>query len=744
VADVTGQIQNRSTDRVSFETASDPRGSRVFIGAPDYRVFVWGVEITQDVLSIQVSNQIDENLSTATVTLANDNEKWVVPNALNLVSVDVLPDELTLPSGDNALSTMSPTGTNTQELRVGMVTPISFAKKKRENFLTAITGGAASASDASLALVKQFSNSKNFPFIPGRPMIQMGDPIRIFLKNPWAIARSDVNLQGPTTTGEVVSGPPGSQEEWYFAFTGYIGVATEAVEAETNKSNIVLACEDIRRLLRYMRTTTSPNVFNFNAFPSIPDASAKDLLKRVAGDSILVSGNQAMQAGMRLVNTGADDQPGLVDFLLFGDTNLEAQGFIAQQQQNGLQVGGLLGFNRNSRTVLLLNGNSGPDIEQQVSDVMDRIYPKLTESDVDRYGADWSLGANPATAPEPNHLYVILPDKTGFAPAGTDGSADFFWPYDFLMRIDYFTEFRSRLDIINEFVKNIDSTWYTTPKGDIVVEFPLYDALPFNFNTPWKQTLQLHDEYERFASSEDDRLIKTLTIAQASPVPGLNSTGFPPINIGRHFNPELAARFGIREQRDSRPFKYSEDNAASSANTLAALWQNLANADAYRLEGLEMTPNFRAPIARPYFFEHRNIIGFARGIHHQISWATLCKTVYDLVYMRQFDPGVGTWTKLGGGFGWNWINSPGVGGDDDVIGSVGPRRLITSQKTSDPMADQIDQFLQTIGPREEATVSNQDLTRLRQISQDLRGETDPTRQQALSDEASGIIGKIRY
>lgn len=767
MADVTGTIRDQANERVSFQAKSDARGSRVFIGAPDYRVFVWGIDVTDDVVAIQISHQMDENVSTATVTFANDNEKWVVPNALNLVPLGSIPDELTLPSSeDTPLHLAAAVGTNTVPRRVGQVTPIAFAKQKRDNFIHAISGAKEATTSAFADLLRQFQSSRIFPFIPGRPMLQMGDPIRVFLKNPWAIARSDVNLQGPAPEGAVSVGPPGSQEKWYFGFTGFIAVPTENVEAETNKSNIICMCEDIRRLLRFMRTTTSPNVFNFNAVTDVITArDAKELLKKIAGDAILVNASNAMSAGMTLVNTTpgptstsipgvtsgpGDGPPGVIDFLLFGDTGgIEALGFTVNKKQEGAQlIAGVLGFNRNDRTVALLSGNAGAEIEQALSDLMDKIYPELTEDQVDLYGADWSLGANAEVAPEPNHLYIILPDSAGFAPPGQKGADQFFWPYDFGMRIDYYIEFRSRLDVINEFVKNIESVWYTTPKGDIVVEFPQYDALPFNFKTPWKQILQLRDEYEGFSATEDDRLIKTLTIAQGSPVEGLDSRNFPPINIGRHFNPELAARFGIREQRDSRPFKYGEVHANASLPTLAALWQELANADAYRLEGLTMTPNFRAPIAKPYFFAHRNQIVYAKAIHHQIAWAQVCRTVYDFQYVRHFDPGTGTWEKIGGGFGWHWIQNSGPGGVDPVTGSTGPNRAYVSEKTSDPMADEIDRFLQDIGNREAVIgrplIPPRDLGRLRQISQDLKGETDPQQQQALANEASLIFGKIQY
>src|SRR5437773_8838386 len=140
------------------------------------------------------------------------------------------------------------------------------------------------------------------------------------------------------------------------------------------------------------------------------------------------------------------------------------------------------------------------------------------------------------------------------------------------MRIEHFNEFTHRLDIINEYVKSQDSTWYTTPKGDIVLEFPQYDMLPQKYSAPWNNILQIQNEFSKFSSTEDDRNLMTFTIVSGSAVASIDAQkAVPFMAFARHFNPSLAARFGIREQRQGRPFKYQLGVAHGSLPALASL-----------------------------------------------------------------------------------------------------------------------------------------------------------------------------
>jgi hypothetical protein len=724
-----------SIPRTSFEDAGNTKESRVFVGAPDYRVFIWGIEVTSDVFAVSTTLSMNDNVSTAMINLVNDNEKWVLPTGYAASSIDAIPDELsetTLETSTDigALLSLSP-GSHTKDPSRRYVTPAKFARLKRRNLLRKLQAEDSGQQSAASIVIDRIQSSNLFPFLPGRPLIQMTDPIRVFFKNPWKFD---------------------GEEEWYFAFTGYIASVTEDFDAQTNRSILRIGCEDIRRLLRYMRTSTNPNVFNMNVLQQdnapIIAGDAQELQKKLttrASDLVLVTGNNAISAGMVLVQRGgANEPPGVMELLLFGDTD---QLGINQGNRgdSALDVSGVLGFKQGGKEVIQLPVDD--NFEASLSSTLDQIYPILTPTDVANFGVDWSLGdvnLNPA-APAPNKLWVIMPDRNHFP--------DLRDPFGWDMRIDFFSEFRSRLDIINEFVKNIDCIWYATPKGDIVLEFPNYDCHPHLHADPWKSILTLQNEFTRFSSTEDDRNIKTLTIAVGSALDGVPTNGLPFLAYEPFRNPELIARYGIREQRSNRPFHYKNKNITNALPALAAMWQELANADAYRLEGLEMLPNFRAVPGRPYHFKFRNMIAFAETIQHQIVWNELAQTVYGLKYVRHFDAVQKDWQKLSGNYGWHWKPVKSSVADDSVNAiSRGPNFVQgrrTASTVPDPSVSMMEQRHQEIIQYEKATgqpaLTPGQHEQLDSITAQLKNPLvppTPTERQTLINQYNQILGQV--
>lgn len=719
--------------RTSFEDASNKRESRVFVGAPDFRVFIWGVEVTSDVFSVSTTLAMNDEISTAMINIVNDNEKWVLPTQLAASNIDAIPDELSeqlssdvgpMQAGDSPLGLSL--GTNTKDPSRRYMTPNKFARFKRQNMLKKLQAESAAGKTVANLVIDKIQSSNLFPFLPGRPLIQMADPIRIFLKNPWKFD---------------------GEEEWYFAFTGFIAAVTEDFDAETNRSILRCSCEDIRRLMRYMRTSTNPNVFDMNVLQndsvlvtgSDLESKLQGKIGNVSADLVLNTGNAAVQAGMVIARRNDGDPPGIMELLLLGDTSqLAIQG--GNSGDASPFVSGVLGFNPNNKQVVTLQLDQ---LEKTLSPTLDLIYPILAPADVTRFGLDWSLGDfHVNSSAEPNTFWVILPDDAHFP-----GLRD---PFRWDMRIDFFSEFRSRLDIINEFVNNIDCIWYATPKGDVVLEFPDYDALPQLHGDPWKSVLTLQNEFARFSSTEDDRNIKTLTIASGSAVDGIDTSSDAPFLAYFPFkNPELIARYGVREQRANRPFHYKNQTIGDALPALSAMWQELANSDAYRLEGLEMLPSFRAAPGRPYLFKFRNVIGFAMQVTHQVVWNELAQTIYGLKYLRHFDARQGDWQKISGNYGWRWKPSetnPASGVlDDRASGAKFARSTSATGDIGDPTSVSLDQQHQAIRTYEAqngmAILTPEQHDRLDTIAQQFATQSLPSDQRAvLLDEFNGIIG----
>jgi hypothetical protein len=402
----------------------------------------------------------------------------------------------------------------------------------------------------------------------------------------------------------------------------------------------------------------------------------------------------------------------------------------------------------------LIEGSLGGGLESQMTDFLDEMYPILSLDDVERFGADWSLGSDAPTVTnlgvDQNRFFVIMPSKALFAQGGVTDESSFRWPVEYAFRIGYIAEFRSRLDIMNEFVKKLDCIWHTTPKGDIVLEFPQYDFIPQAYEPPWRSVFSVQNGFERFSITEDDRNIKTLTVAVGSSIPMVDtSNGHPYLAYHKHINLELAARFGIREQLENRPFMYSEQFINSSLPALASMWQELANSDAYRIEGLTTLPNFRAPIARPYFFKFRNLIAFATEVHHTVVWNQAAQTTYGLKYVRHYDPRINNWRKLSGEYGWFW-GRPDKQSTVNATGSGVQKQIVSQDRPyTDPTVDEMKTLLDEIHLRESSTgtaiLTDAENTRLENIISTLEDPSTPAdplnSRELLLEEFDQIIGE---
>ena len=737
MANPTGAV-NAPNERIGVvEKGTDDKESRILIGAPDYRVFIFGVEVTSDVFSISVTQTYNERIGTAIINIANDNEKWNLPTSFSAVERGFTADELSVGdelSGSHGLidtpGALRGTNTKTGKEASGpvekdgtVVTPFVFAREKKNNMRIRISG--LPEGEAREALSIRFQNQPSFPFIPGQPLIQMADPIRVFIKNPWNLQtsfRPDQVNTGEERVNDNTTFNPNVEdlnEQWYFGFTGFIASVTEDFDAETNRSILRLFCEDIRRILRYARITSNPQAFRLNSIRRETVGNGPDIAGIVQPDIYRYTANQAVSANQTLVdlenNTG-----GIVEQMLFNTFPQDpetSQNPPKEGYSDGQVPKGVLGFRRASNPFAAVSAGgtivqpSASSVEQETSDLMEALYPTLTPDEVTTFGLDWSLGA----LDNINRLFILVPSRANFP--------DRKFPYDFQARVSFFYEWKSRFEVINEFVKAQDSVWYSTPKGDIVVEFPQYDALPQRYEVPWTNVLTIQDEFTGFNATQDDRLIQTQTIVQASPIDGLNvSAQLPFGGVGSKENPELIGRYGLRLHMEGRPFKYSADDV-ESADQLAAMWQELTNADAYRLEGLTTTPNFRAPIARPYYFKFRNIIGFATQITHTIVWGQLARTEYGLQYIRNFDPVDGVWKRVGGNYAWNWrgdsLDSGAIPPSD--VAAAGVSRAATTTSDAFRRAEQ----QQTISALQQAR-SQIETTEVRQARNIL---TDADRQE---------------
>lgn len=610
MADATGRLTD-SADRISFRSVSSKEDSQVFVAAPDYRVFLWGIDITADVFSVSVENAMNDEINTMRISVANDGEKWIIPPGVALTDQPFAEDNLN--DAWDGFSQQSPNSDGRSFLSVFMQQKIERFRKRGSLYLNGFN-----------TVVDSLAHGPTYPMVPGMPALQATDPIRVFFRNPWILQSTGVD----TNSGSIFP-----NDVWYFAFTGFVATVTEQYDASSNRSILSLYCEEIRRLLRYMQTTTNPDIIDQSTLQgavllentpnnvAAQQQSSPIFARDENQTSSIISGNTVIQA---------------LEKMLFGNAGSTGQG----------KIEGIHGFDKSREVVMEA---SSDNVEQQTSLQLDTMYPALSYDDMIVAGSDYLF--------DNKTLYILLPDPAGFPNR--------IWPYQFQVNATQFSEMRNRFDILDEFITSLDSLWYSTPKGDIVLEFPQYDMSPFKYSSPWKNILQIQNEWSGFSLSDDDRAVKTLALGKGSAIRDQNVKSIL-FDAAAVSDVGMQARYGLRILPFDKPFYFSSEDQPGGIKALAAMRLNLANADSNRLEGLECLPNFRAPLARPFWFKYRNIIGFLTRVTHRIIWGQSAQTVYMLEHLRHFDAGRRDWVRLSDGYGWSWkkpsqLDNPNTG-----------------------------------------------------------------------------------
>jgi hypothetical protein len=293
-----------------------------------------------------------------------------------------------------------------------------------------------------------------------------------------------------------------------------------------------------------------------------------------------------------------------------------------------------------------------------------------------------AIGSDPVNYPvDGGTLYMLLPE--GISQLGTDVVSQ-----DFVSSISMVSEFKDRRSLMYDLVDRVEFVFYADPKGNLIIEFPLFDFDPDAFNVPNSSSatapapnnvappsvrftsvgsdgtvtidnqrrFTIEDEtVDDFAATDDDAPVKTICLT----VPAVSrfSTAVTGNELQYAIRSAKAVRldalipiYGPRFiQADPRKIIETDRGALIAS----AIELNKCLGRAYTLK-INMLPRFSAWLNRPMLFRHRNCIGTTRSIVHRISWAASIQTTLSLDYTRgwsgQMDQQTGSmvYTPIGG------------------------------------------------------------------------------------------------
>lgn len=223
------------------------------------------------------------------------------------------------------------------------------------------------------------------------------------------------------------------------------------------------------------------------------------------------------------------------------------------------------------------------------------------------------VGEHPEWFPvDKGRVFMLLPSGVG------TGLTNSLLTKDLLNGVSTKTQFLKRLQILYNHVEKIDFSLYATPRGDVVIEMPLYDFEPRDFGSfADRYTYKMTDTI-RWETAFSDEHIRTQynTTYNVSSAYSLatsdqlwQSPGVVRLNA-------LVPLFGVRsEYIDSQT--YLTNQSAAAYYGMVKLNQFNANAWNSRIDTvfrLGVGPN------RPCYFEARDFISTVRRSGGNLSW----------------------------------------------------------------------------------------------------------------------------
>jgi hypothetical protein len=267
-------------------------------GYPALRIFVFGLDVTDDVTSVTVNwSDADRAPSTAEFVLVNERDKYIVtPTDLMTLYPDLdadvaLPDMRAALANDPRINQfVAPTPgvpvSALQQATNALVQAAGLRPKTEVEYLNQVRLAQESLdrqvrenlrsiqfSEKRAVLTRKFNKVQDvsqpdftetgekvdrrraaylqgqafrYPFVAGAPIFHSNDPVRIFLRDPF------------------------NQRVWYHMFAGFVSDWTKSTSVDNSKT-LVIRCEDVLRMLRYARMAMNPGLFDIRALEQDED-----------------------------------------------------------------------------------------------------------------------------------------------------------------------------------------------------------------------------------------------------------------------------------------------------------------------------------------------------------------------------------------------------------------------------------------------------------------------------------------
>jgi hypothetical protein len=681
---------------------TDTDTAQIRLAYPAYKVFIFGVDVSEDVLAVNITSHDGSSPNQCTVSLNNELDKYIMTTNDMLWYKKVDGTKVSLPwmkpnsnpgSTDSTFfdplnkdrSVLNPTK-RAILLKKGAITD-SVPLDER----TDLAGLPLNTNPISL---KYFSSTfSKYPLSDGRPIFHPMDPVRVFYRDPFNPSR------------------------WYHMFCGFVSDMVDTA-TENNAKILSITIEDPTKLLRYQRVFINPGIldahavvqkdgdvvlqsFWTNKFPdyTLPEVMftllfgydyARDQVLEKVAPPLRQPSSQEKQA-RRTLFSGVGHFSWDISAVATIGGPAPAGSAQAQHEKEDDIFGGSIVLTAGDRSVpvfhlgdkleqwqLLLDHEVQPSDMYMMATPDDRNRPaeliarKDAVSILDEVDIDLMInyiGTNPDKYPvDGGRLMMLMPRSLGVHnnsillkdiiqsyPMNNDG-----------------TTFGA---IITETLNRLEFSMYCSPRGDIVMEMPLYDFDPDKFGVNeitsdsvesvinsigGSKYLPMVNAINYFGSgtnrgpycsnyviTKTDTMAwdnahvdqKVFTVAVAKRALFQNWDNLPFSDITGEL--ELARRESLIPLYGYRAAPVTPRGyitTKSGSKLYAELCLNRLNADAHTIQ-VTHVPNIKLWLNRPIYIQGRNTIATTKAISHSITWGAQgdMTTTSDLYAGRTWD-----------------------------------------------------------------------------------------------------------
>jgi len=479
---------------------------------PAFKVYIFGVDVTEDVLNVEIKYHTGKSPNICTVTLANDLDKYIlttkemvlffgskVREAIENKYMKLIEQTRGQLNDEQTMEQI------TESEILQQLDHIQFPNKR----LVLLSKLLEKLDDIEAPDINDKTDGSHvrqltghvfrYPFHAEDPIFHANDPIRVFLRDPFNPSR------------------------WYHGFTGFLSDFDDHVD-ENNQKILTIVAEGPTKILRYARMATNPGIVDMGAIQvakldaidrsfweeGFYDITLPEYMFALIfgndpnGDIAQPTGESSGKFSIRSKDAAGNARASQIRFAAAGRFNYGRSTVIEYGPKTTTKINEDqldMGATPYCSVSTLEEYQSIIDHELKESDLYDLLDENVgwtatktsgTRTQVLNEVNDYmkNLPRKADGTPDPHGLMDFLGKRTDLYPPDS-GALIILIPASFhpetnrnILMKDLIqspgmtTTFRSRLSMIYETIERIEFVFYESPKGDLICEFPLYDFDP--------------------------------------------------------------------------------------------------------------------------------------------------------------------------------------------------------------------------------------------------------------------------